>query len=181
MSNEVFVLGMALGFVLLFRWGFRTLPQDDWQILASVPKEHAGDGDWRGLNLTYYGLLTASATAVSTALLFVLLGAVGVPVAVSMAVVVGLVVVCLPSATVVARLVERKAATFTVGGMSFIGLLVAPVVLAIIDATLGARLGGRLPLGAALAAILIAYAFGESIGRDRETSCRESGAESEVV
>jgi hypothetical protein len=165
MTDELFVLGLALAFVLLFRWGFCTLPRADWQILASVPKERAGDGDWRGLNLTYYGLLTASAVTLATALAFVLLGAVGIPTAVSMLLVAALVGVCLPAATLIARLVERKPATFTVGGMSFIGLLVAPAVLGAIDVTLGAHLGFRLPASAVLAAVLIAYATGESLGR----------------
>jgi hypothetical protein len=165
MANHVFVAALAVGFALLFLWGFRALPHEEWQILASVPRERAGDDDWRGLNLTYYGLLTASATGLATAILFALLGAVGVPVTGSTAVAAGVLGVCVPAAKVVARMVERKSATFTVGGASFLGILIAPCVLWLTNALIGARLGVHVPVGAALAAILAAYALGEGAGR----------------
>jgi hypothetical protein len=165
MANDVFVLVLGIGFALLFLWGFRALPHEEWQILASVPRERAGDDDWRGLNLTYYGLLTASATGVSTATLFALLGAVGVPVAGSALVAAGVLGACVPAAKIVARMVERKSATFTVGGASFLGMLIAPCVLWLTNAVIGARLGVQVPVSAALAAIVVAYALGEGMGR----------------
>jgi hypothetical protein len=163
MSNDVFVLGLAVAFALLFAWGFRTLPHEEWQILASMPVEKAGD-DWRALNLTYYGVLMAGATTLATAVALVLLGAIGVAVSEAALVAAGVLGVGLPAAKGIARIVERKTATFTVGGASFLGILVAPFIVWVENAV-GSRPGSPVPIVPAMAAIAIAYALGEGAGR----------------
>src|SRR5262249_60218110 len=57
----VAVLGVGLGALLI--WGFYTLPNERWQILAAVPLVKDSNGNWRGLNLTYYGFFFAPAAA----------------------------------------------------------------------------------------------------------------------
>lgn len=59
MSNELFILGLALGCALLLAWGCKVLPKEHWQILATLPVRRDATGSWQGLNLTWYGLLTA--------------------------------------------------------------------------------------------------------------------------
>jgi hypothetical protein len=165
MANDAFVLLLALALALLFRWGFTALPREEWQILASLPRQKASDEEWRGLNLTYYGLFTATATGLGSALLFVLLGAVAVPVGGSIVVLASVLLSCVPAAKIIARLVERKRATFTVGGASFLGILIAPGVLWGANELVGPWLDVRIPLEPALAAMAISYALGEGVGR----------------
>lgn len=162
MSNELFLLGLALGCALLLTWGFKVLPREHWQILATLPLRRNADGSWQGLNLTWYGLLTANAYLAAVALLLVLLGALAVPLTDVLLVAALLLGLCVPASRLVARIVEGKAHTFTVGGAVFVGLLAAPWIIFLVNTLSGVEQVPPLPT---LAAIGIAYALGEGLGR----------------
>lgn len=164
-SNEsfVFLLGLLLSSVIV--WACKRLPQERWQFLASVPIMKDANGRWLGLNFTYYGLLTANALVFAASLLIILFGSLGVPVVVTLALIFAVLIPCLPAARWIARLVEGKRCTFTIAGAFFVGIFVAPVVLILFNLQL-ARLGfPSLPIIPSLAAIMVAYAFGEGLGR----------------
>jgi hypothetical protein len=95
----------------------------------------------------------------------VLLGAVGVPLPGTVTMVVLLLAICVPASTLVARLVERKRARFTVGGATFVGLVVGPWILIWSNHALGRLLGFEIPVATGLAAAAIGYALGEGVGR----------------
>lgn len=165
--------GIEIGFVSvlvilnagLSAWSFRHLPRERWQMLAAVPLRKGDDGCWQGLNLTYYGLFNAMAFTVAAALAFILAAAAGVSPAMVTAMLAVLIAVCAPASRVVAFLVERKRHTLTVGGASFVGILLSPV-LVWTAGWISPRLGGSaIPVWPVLAAFSIAYAFGEGIGR----------------
>jgi len=59
MQHQIFVVVLALLLALIMRWGFKHLPDEKWQILASVPLRKNETDSWTGVNLTYYGLLSA--------------------------------------------------------------------------------------------------------------------------
>ena len=148
-----------------FRWGFSSLPAEKWQILAALPSVKNDSRGWQGTNLTWYGLLTANAYLVAVAVFLVLMGSVGVPTHAALLLVVALLGCCVPASRLVARLVEKKAHTFTVGGAVFVGILVAPVLIALLNRTTGAAWSFHIPAMAACAAMAIAYSFGEGLGR----------------
>jgi len=149
---------------LLYGWAFRNLPRERWQVLASLPLSKSGE-DWEGLNLTYYGFFSATASAAGAALFIVLTGAAGVPLAGALSVAGLMLAVCAPAARLIARFVEGKRYAFTVGGAFFTGLLAAPVAVAAVNATAGRRMGFEAPMAPVLAALSIAYVVGESAGR----------------
>ena len=165
MLETVVFCSSTIFLILYFYWGFTTLPAERWQILAALPSGKSGDGEWRGKNLTWYGLLTANAYLVAVAVFLVLMGAVGVPARGALLLAVALLGCCVPASRLVARIVEKKAHTFTVGGAVFVGILVAPVLVALLNRFAGAAWGFRIPAMAACAAIAIAYSFGEGLGR----------------
>jgi hypothetical protein len=146
-------------------WGIRTLSRERWQIAAAVPVRKRNDGEWSGINLTWYGMLTANAYVVAVVALFMLMGAVRVPLAGTAAMAVAMLSLCIPASRLVARVVEKKAHTFTVGGAVFVGILMAPWIILLVNRTLGAELEFHISPAAALAAFGIAYAFGEGLGR----------------
>jgi len=150
---------------LYFWWGFRVLPQEKWQILAALPSAKTGEQGWRGTNLTWYGLLTANAYLVAVAVFLVLMGSVGVSTGGSLLLVLALLCCCVPASRLVALVVEKKAHTFTVGGAVFVGILVAPVFVALLNRTVGVAWSFHIPAMAACAAMAIAYSFGEGLGR----------------
>jgi hypothetical protein len=165
MKVWIFIAGLALVLVLIFRWSFRTLPGERWQILATVPVAKTPAGTWQGLNLTYYGVFNALALCAAVALMLMLAGAAGMTFKIIAGVVCALLGFCLPASRLIARWVEGKAHTFSVGAAVFIGILLGPWLLLFVEfaaADLFAVSIAPLPV---LAAALVGYALGEGIGR----------------
>ena len=164
-SNEAFVLVLGALMAVMVFWAFKRLPEERWQFLASVPIMKDGSGHWHGLNFTYYGLLIANALVFGVAMLIILFGALRVPMSVTLTLIFAVLLVCLPAAKWVARLVEGKHCTFTIAGAFFVGIFTAPGVILALNALLPKAGFAPVPMTPALAAILIAYAFGEGLGR----------------
>ena len=155
-------------FILLtayFWWGFKNLPGERWQIFASMPSSKTEQGDWRGINFTWYGLLVANAYLVAVAVLLVLMGSIGVPPLGTAILAAAMLSCCVPASRLVAKIVEKKSHTFTVGGAVFVGILITPIVITLINRTAGEKLAFHIPIVSAYAAVAIAYAFGEGLGR----------------
>lgn len=129
MDALLFVLGLGIGLFGTVTWGWKTLPSEDWQFLASVPLGKKDAEHWYGLNLTYYGALIATAATLATAMLYLLLAATQAPARATCVVAGVLLLVCLPASKVVARMVERKKHTSSSGGASVIGILLLPWVV----------------------------------------------------
>jgi len=165
MLNVVFVLALAAGLAALLIWGVRTLPAEKWQMLAAVPIAKSGDGSWRGLNLTFYGFFSATGTTFGFALMLLLLAAVGVSALVSLLLVLLVLLVCVPASRLIASIVERKRNTFTVAGAAFVAAIILPFLLLALRPPASRLLHRDLPILPIVAAVAIAYALGESIGR----------------
>jgi Prolipoprotein diacylglyceryl transferase len=148
-----------------FWWGFRVLPGERWQIMATLPASKTDQGDWRGINYTWYGVLIANANLVAVTVLLVLMGAVGVSLLGTAILAAAMLCCCVPASRLVARIVEKKSHTLTVGGAVFVGILITPVVIALVNRTAGMLFEFHIPIMSAYAAIAIAYAFGEGLGR----------------
>ena len=161
MTNELFVLFLLVFFGSMLVWGFRVLPREGWQILATLPIRPLGNGQWQGVNLTWYGLLTANAYLIGMLLLIILLGAATVPLVSVILVAIVLLILCIPASRMIARIVEGKAHTFTVGGAVFVGILAAPWIIQLVSRITSVKL----PVLTTLAALSIAYACGEGLGR----------------
>lgn len=165
MTNLIVLLALFAFFATLFYWAFRNLPAEHWQIIAAIPFKRREDGTWNGVNLTYYGFFNASACVFSCVTVFVLMGSVDVPISTTLSIVVLLLLICLPAAKIVARIVERKSSTFTVGGASFVGIVLLPWIVLAFNNFAAARFGSTVSVTQMLAAVAIAYAFGEAFGR----------------
>lgn len=159
------LFGSITALAAYFWWGFTVLPHEKWQVVATIPASKNEQGSWSGINFTWYGLLSANAYLVAVALLLVLLGSVAVPPLGTAILALTMLGCCVPASRLVARLVEKKTDTFTVGGAVFVGILITPFVISAINRTAGVLLTFHIPVMAAYAAIAIAYAFGEGLGR----------------
>jgi hypothetical protein len=165
MWDEAFIVLLFVLFLFLIKWAFSALPEEGWQIMASVPVARKETGEWVGLNLTYYGVFVASACVLAVTVFLFLMGAMGCPVENSLFAVVIIFGLCLPASSVLARVVEKKRHTLTVGGASFLGILIAPWIAWSVNMALTPTGNGSAIMLPALAAMSIAYAFGEGIGR----------------
>jgi hypothetical protein len=82
-----------------------------------------------------------------------------------MGLIVAVLLICLPAASWVAQVVEGKQFTFTIAGAFFVGIIIAPAVIHVLNSILLKAGISTLPVLPALAALMIAYAFGEGLGR----------------
>ena len=163
-ANLPFVTVLFLLLAIVFGWAFSRLPKEEWQIAATIPFRRR-DTDislWEGMNITYYGFFVATAQAVAVSIMFVLMGAVHTPLPYVLSVAGITLAICVPGSKVLARIVEKKAHTFTVGGASFLGILFLPLVLLLIQTIREDLASWSMPF---LAACAVGYAFGEGIGR----------------
>jgi len=162
MIDAIFILSLGGILFFLFRWGFKSLPAENWQILASLPREKQENGVWKGLNLTYYGFFNATALGLAVTIWVTLLGSLGVSLLKTALIGIPLVLLGFLASRLIARWVEKKRFTSTIGGASFVIILLSPAVVA-----LGERILPNPPVHTltVLAAISIAYALGEGVGR----------------
>ena len=165
MADEAFILAWGLLTIAVFRWAFRHLPRERWQFVAAVPTCKGDDNCWQGINLTYYGFFNATAYTLACMLVIVLTAATGISVPFTLVLLVTVLGFCMPGSRLVARVVEKKAHTFSIGGAFFIGMIIIPpAVLAIQPLTAHLFQATINPI-VFLAAVAIAYCWGEGIGR----------------
>ncbi len=165
MTNMLFVLLLGLVYGGILAWGFRVLPRERWQILASVPLEKGEGNTWRGLNITYYGFFSASAYVFSAAMVVILLSSAGLALGAILLISLFIGAACVPAAKIIASLVEGKRHTFTVGGAAFTGVILGPWLVLASNSISHGFISGDLGVMPVLAALSIAYTFGEGAGR----------------
>jgi prolipoprotein diacylglyceryltransferase len=165
MPEALFLLTAAALFTLMIVLGWRHLPGERFQMLATIPVRRRDDTHWHGINFTWYGLLLATAAVIGIVFVLILAKAAGqalVPVLLLLLLIVGL---CVPAARWIARLVEHKQYTFTIGGAFCLGLAATPVLILLVNG--GCLLAGvpLLSVQVMLAALGIGYILGEGLGR----------------
>lgn len=164
---ELFFLGgCGLLFSTLLCWGFKFLPRERWQMMAVVPRHKHEDERWHGTNLTFYGFFIATSQLFAITLLLILFGSLEISMPGALLATGILLMVCVPASKIVAILVERKRHTFTIGGASFVGVVLAPWCI-IFTSFLLTRLSGHpnMPVIPMLAAMATCYTLGEGLGR----------------
>jgi prolipoprotein diacylglyceryltransferase len=165
MFNEIFIAILFLALMLIFRWAFRALPDERWQIIGCLPYMKLTDGSWQGWNLTWYGFFNAVAIVFAICMFLIMAGSLSTPLIAGLSLLTLLLAICLPAAKILAYLIEKKPNTSTVGGASFIGIMAAPWIISLTNVTVGKWLGFNIAPINALAAMSIAYTLGEGIGR----------------
>ncbi|MCX8110042.1 MAG: hypothetical protein N3D15_02190 [Syntrophorhabdaceae bacterium] len=166
MADEIFIVLFFLSCLFVQVWAFKNLPHERWQILASLPRKKILDERWSGVNITFYGLFIAIAYTSAISLFFFLLGAIDLNLFVGLLISGSIGLICIPASRIIARIVEKKKHTFTVGGASFTGMIIAPWILLMLTSLNMPFLKIEKPLVVPiLSALVIAYALGEGMGR----------------
>jgi hypothetical protein len=165
MIDVIFVTTLAAALFRALLWGIRTLPAERWQMIAAVPITKGSDGAWQGLNLTFYGFFSATASAFGVSLVIVLLSSVGTPLVAVAAVIATMLGICVPASKLVARVIEGKRNTFTIAGAAFLASLILPPGLLLAQRGLADWFDIRIYVMPILAASANVYALSEAIGR----------------
>ena len=160
-----FITFLAVLLVPVYIWGFKSLPQERWQIVCTIPAKKLTSGSWQGLNLTYYGLLVATALVAAVALVVVLIGAAGINFGVMVLTTSVLLIICVPSAQFIAQWVEKKPYTFSVGAASFVGIVLGPWLVWAMKIILTKMMAITFDPMAVIAAAMVGYTLGEGMGR----------------
>ncbi len=164
MNNEAFVLLLAAFFSVLFVWSFKTLPKEQWQIIASMPIKKSGVG-WEGLNFTYYGFFNANSYLLSVVLAFILLGSLGLGLMAIMTIII-LIYGSLHTGFQGVGPAHRKEGLYVHRrGAPSSGSCLPPGLSGSLMNFLGLRAGFNIPVVPAMSAMAIAYALGEGTGR----------------
>jgi hypothetical protein len=165
MTKEILFLILTVFSGSLLFVGIRYLPDERWQFIATFPVKKDDNNLWKGINLTYYGLIIACAQTLALCIFIMLMGSIGASLVNIVLLGVTLTGFCVIAAKIFARIIEKKMHTFTVGGASFFGMIIAPLTVLLVNrvsAVSGDPLMFMLPF---LAASAISYAFGEGFGR----------------
>ncbi|MFN2353095.1 MAG: prolipoprotein diacylglyceryl transferase family protein [Desulfopila sp.] len=165
MHDIFFLTGFGLLLMALLAWAFKHLPGERWQMLAVVPLRKNEANVWHGTNLTYYGFFIATSQLLSFALLLILLQAIHVTISGAILATLVVLAFCLPAARLVAIIVEKKRHTFTIGGASFVGVIIAPWAIFATSRVMASYTETHMPMIPLLAALSIAYTLGEGLGR----------------
>lgn len=165
MFDEIFILIIFLTLFFTLRWAFKTLPEEKWQIIGCFPYQKLPNDYWRGWNLTWYGFFNAVATLFAVLMLIILLGATSTSLIAGLLILTLLLLICMPAARILAWKIENKRNTATVGGASFIGILIAPLIVFITKLIGDNWFGFHISVITVLSTMSVAYALGEGIGR----------------
>ena len=153
------ILTFTLG--LIYTLSFKYLTRERWQMFAAVPLKKIEGTKWKGVNITYYGILTATGFVLGLSIFIIMAGSDPEGPAGMLVALLLLLMLFVPSAKIMAIIVEGKKHTLTVGGASFVMIIASPVVAAGVNIFTGFNVN----TAAFLAVLMTAYAFGESFGR----------------
>lgn len=165
MENYLVIGMISFICVIAVWWGGSFLPGERWQFFASIPMRKGEDGSWDAVNITWYGLILSGSAVFALALYLVMMAGAGVSAGAGLCLMAALLAVCVPASSLVARIVERKPATLTIGGAAFVGVLAAPFAIMALNRFIGPVMGESLPPGQTLAACSVSFLFGEGMGR----------------
>jgi hypothetical protein len=72
MTNFLFVIVFSTLLGGLYAWGFRHLSREGCQFIGTIPILKGDNGQWHGLNLTYYGFFNACACTLAVGVVYLL-------------------------------------------------------------------------------------------------------------
>ena len=165
MSAFSFVLALAALYGGLVFLCAKHLPKERWQIAAAIPWAKTDAKGWQGVNLTYYGFFTACAALWASALFIILAGTLDIASGQAWLFLAPLMLISLPAAHLLARLVEKKPATSSVVGGIFTALLVTPLLVMLIKLLWPGRLSPGFEIIPMMSAVSICFVLGEGMGR----------------
>ncbi|MBC7195846.1 MAG: prolipoprotein diacylglyceryl transferase [Deferribacterales bacterium] len=153
-----------LGFFTYF--GIKFFPKENYQVLCIIPVKKYKNGKWYGLNITYYGLISAISYTFAVFTFLILTKSYSIKIQIIVISAILILISCMPAARFMARIIEKKKNTFTISGAAFIGTLLSPIIffatsyLFTLDLNFARKIAFIL-----LSALSVSYILGEGVGR----------------
>lgn len=165
MINTIFSVLLCSILLIIYLVAFKALPGERWQVFASIPVHKNDNGRWKGVNITYYGIILSTGYVIAVMLFFILASSAGETWVTIGGVTIGIMALFIPAAKVMAFVIEKKRNTITVGGASFVMFLAAPWVIKSYNFLLAGNRFTEVNEIVIIASLTAAYALGEGIGR----------------
>lgn len=165
MINIFFPITLCSVLLITYFFAFRFLPGERWQVFASIPIHKNENGRWKGVNITYYGIILSTGYVLAVMLFFILASSAGETWLTIGGVAIGIMILFIPAAKVMAYIVEKKRNTITVGGASFVMFIAAPWIIKGYNFFLSGNRFAEVKEIVIIASLAAAYALGEGIGR----------------
>ncbi len=152
-----------LGISLIILWGLKNFHKDNYQFLVVIPYKKLKDNVYRGLNITFYGIITAFSYTVSVFIFISLIKLIEFPEEGAYFLVIVILVVGFPSSKILAYLIENRKNTLTVGGAIFVSAIISVPTVFLVIVYLNLDINQYfLPI---LTSLSISATLGEGIGR----------------
>lgn len=143
-------------------WGLKNLHKDEYQFFAVIPYKKLCEDKYEGINITFYGIISALSTTISVFIFLNLIKIINFPIDKAYFILFIIFTIGIFSSKIVAYIIEHRKNTLTIGGSIFIsGMIAAPVIYFIIKFFKIQELY-FLPVFSILST---AYVSGEGVGR----------------
>lgn len=160
-SSVFFIILWCLLLITIFSVLFRILPGEKWQFMAALPIRKKASGRFESKNITWYGFFTATSIVYAVILMFLFATSCDINAEQISVFCATILAIAIPSAKLIAAIVEKRKGTITIGGAAFAALLFAPPAAYAIN-MFNERTGAS---GILLSSMAIAYIAGEGFGR----------------
>ncbi len=165
MTDIVFFSSLGSFLAVMFYLAFRKFPGERWQVFAAVPVSKIDGEKWKAVNITYYGILTATGFIMAILMVLIMSSASGYRTPAIAGIMAAILLFFVPSAKLMALIVEKKKHTITVGGAVFVMLMSAPWIVKAENILIFNDMGMGVSELSFMAVIITGYAFGEGFGR----------------
>lgn len=166
MENFIFIAFYTLFLVFLTYFGIKYFPNENYQVLFVVPVKKYKNKKWYGINITYYGLISAVSYTFATFTFLVLAKSYHISSQIIIISVVLILICCMPASKFMARIIEKKKNTFTISGAAFIGSIFSPFFFFVTSYFFLSDFDTAIQTSfILLSALSVSYILGEGVGR----------------
>lgn len=166
MEKVIFISVLGIYLISIVYFGIKNLHKERWQFFAVIPVRKVSDNQWIGMNITYYGIINGLAYITGVYIFIFLTSGFDIPYNYIILSIILILSICMPASKIVARIVEGKKNTFTVGGASFVGSIISPIVFLIIFNHYYQDIEKTMQILMPVISVLsISYNLGEGVGR----------------
>jgi len=165
MTEIIFFLALGIFLIGMFYLAFRKFPGERWQIFAAVPVKKLDGDRWKALNITYYGILTATGFLMAVVMILIMSSSEGYETPAIAGILGAILLFFAPSARLMAWIVEGKKHTITIGGAVFVMVVLAPWIVKVENSLFLNGMAMGVNELVFMSILITGYAFGEGFGR----------------
>lgn len=149
-------------FILIIIWGLKNFSKDEFQFFCAIPYKKIEENTYDGINITFYGIISALSCSASVFLFLILIKFLNFPIKLAYFILITIFLTGLFASKALAYLIEKRKNTLTIGGATFVtGIISVPLIYFFIK-SFNVNETYFFPV---LSSLATSYTFGEGLGR----------------